>query len=129
HGDLVSPATIDTLARERIGLNTQMELQAHVQEQMARLVGRDRGDRQWPCRSLLESGVDLAFSSDVPAAPSMDWRRGVTAAALRTSAVDGSVAAPQERITVHQALHAYTAAGARQDHAQQWKGTLEPGKV
>lgn len=129
HGDLISPNTINTLARKGIGLNTQMELHAYVQEQMTRLVGRGRSESQWPCRSLLDAGVHVAFSSDVPASPSMDWRRGAAAAVLRTSVLTGQVAAPAERITVREALRAYTTAGARQDHAEGWKGTLEAGKV
>src|SRR5699024_1672130 len=106
-----------------------MELQDYVQEHMAQLVGRNRSDTQWPCRSLLDADVDLAFSSDTPASPSMDWRRGAAAAVSRSSAFTGDVAAPEERITVHQALRAYTAAGARQDHAEHWKGTLRAGRV
>lgn len=129
HGDLVSPSTIDRLAAAGIGINTQMELHGYVQEQMARLVGHGRAESQWPCRSLLDAGVGLAFSSDVPAAPSFDWRRGAAAAVLRTSVLTGQVAAPAERITVREALRAYTTAGARQDHAEGWKGSLEPGKV
>lgn len=129
HGDFVSARSLALLAEHGIGVSTQMELLAFAQEQSQALVGEHRANQQWPVRSLLEHGVPVSFGSDVPAAPSPDWRLGAAAAVLRRSALSGSVSGPSERITAREALRAYTVGGAWQDRAEAWKGTLEVGKV
>ena len=52
---------------------------------------------------MLDAGVPLVFSSDAPVVWP-DWRQGVAAAVLRTSAADGNVYGPGERITVEEAI-------------------------
>ncbi|MBD0671415.1 amidohydrolase family protein, partial [Streptomyces sp. CBMA156] len=75
----------------------------------------------------LAAGVRLCLSSDAPVlAP--DWRASVAAAVTRAG-VDGTVHGPGQRIALAEALYACTAAPARQDGAEAWKGTLEAGKV
>jgi predicted amidohydrolase YtcJ len=39
----------------------------------------------------------------------------------------GAVSGQEQRIGVQQALRTYTTSGAWQDHADRWKGSLEPG--
>jgi predicted amidohydrolase YtcJ len=48
---------------------------------------------------------------------------------LRESKASGRVSGPDQRITLIEALRTYTTAAARQDFAETWKGSLEPGKV
>jgi predicted amidohydrolase YtcJ len=125
HADLASPQTLRTMAAEGIGMNVQPRLKAEAGEAMVPLLG-DRTIRQWPCRSALDTGVTLAMSSDAPVTWP-DWREGVAAAVLREFLGTGEVSGPEERVTVEEALHAYTAGGARQDRAESWKGALLPG--
>jgi predicted amidohydrolase YtcJ len=77
---------------------------------------------------MLDAGVPLVFSSDAPVVWP-DWRQGVAAAVLRTAAANGVVYGPEERITVEEAIAAYTSGGAWQDFAEGEKGTVEPGKL
>lgn len=64
----------------------------------------ERGDL-YRCRSLLESGVPLALSSDAPFGPLDPWR--VMLSAVRREVPGGEVLGQDERITPRQALTAY----------------------
>ncbi len=81
-------------------------------------------------RLLLDHGAMLAFGSDWPVAP-LDPLMGIYAAATRRT-LDGKNPqgwVPEQRITVAQAVHAYTIGSAYAEHQEQVKGSLEPGKL
>jgi predicted amidohydrolase YtcJ len=128
HGDLASAATLRAMARHGVGLNVQPQIKIGAAELMASLLGEERAAYQWPNRLALDTGVWVAFSSDAPVCWP-DWREGVAGAVLRRSLATGAVAGPEQRITVREALHAYTVGGAYQDFAEHFKGTIEPGHV
>jgi predicted amidohydrolase YtcJ len=128
HGDLTSAATLRAMAREGFGLNVQPQIKPGAAELMTSLLGQARSAYQWPNRLALDSGVRIAFSSDAPVCWP-DWREGVAAAVLRRSYATGSVAGPEQCIDVCEALHAYTAGSAYQDHAEDFKGTIAPGRA
>jgi predicted amidohydrolase YtcJ len=48
---------------------------------------------------------------------------------LRVSTASGRVGGAGQRITLAEALRAYTINGAWQDFAEDWKGSLEAGKI
>ncbi|MFI6813062.1 amidohydrolase [Nonomuraea sp. NPDC050328] len=123
HGDVLHPGTLERMAAAGIGLNTQPGLPPATTHLIRDALGEEAARHAWPVRDAMEAGVPLCLSSDAPVL-SPDWRRGVAAAVLRT--LDG---APAQRLTLAQALRAYTATPAWQDGAENWKGTLEPGKV
>ena len=90
----------------------------------------DRGCRCYAWRLLLDHGVVLAFGSDWPVAP-IDPLAGIYAAATRRT-LDGKNPqgwVPEQRITVREAVHAYTVGSAFAEHQEQVKGSLEPGKL
>jgi predicted amidohydrolase YtcJ len=81
-------------------------------------------------RMLLDHGAVLAFGSDWPVAP-LDPLMGIYAAATRRT-LDGKNPqgwVPKQRLTVAEAVHAYTVGSAFAEHQEQVKGTLEPGKL
>lgn len=128
HGDFLSPWALATMARLRVGLNPQPAIQWTLSGVLPESVGEQRTQAQWPLRTVLDAGVPLALSSDAPVMDP-DWRRGVASAALRESKATGRVVGARHRITVLDALRAYTLGGAWQDHAEDWKGSIEVGKV
>ena len=67
-------------------------------------------------------------SSDAPITEP-DWRQGVAQMMLRESKASGRVYGPEQRVPLAEALRAYTANAAWQDFADDFKGTIEPGKV
>ena len=94
------------------------------------LLGPERIKSSYAWRSLLDHGAVLAFGSDWPVAP-LDPLMGIYAAATRRT-LDGKHPGgwvPEQRITVAEALHAYTVGSAFAEHQEAIKGSLEPGKL
>lgn len=81
-------------------------------------------------RSILDRGGMLVFGSDAPVAP-IDPLLGIWAAVTRET-IDGANPGgwyPAQRITVEEALRAYTAANAVATFAEQRRGILRPGML
>ncbi|MEW2071379.1 amidohydrolase family protein, partial [Streptomyces sp. NPDC007346] len=128
HGDFASEQSLARLAAHGYGVNMNPAIKWTIADLMDDVVGSERSDYQWPVRSAAEAGIAVCVGSDAPiTAP--DWRRGVAAMLLRESKATGRVSGPDQCVTLETALRAYTANPARQDFAESWKGTLEPGKV
>ena len=93
-------------------------------------IGAARCRMAYPFRSFLDHGVRLAFGSDWTVAP-LDPILGVYAAVTRRT-TDGKNPGgwyPEEKITVEEALRAYTIAGAYAAFEEHKKGTIAPGKL
>jgi predicted amidohydrolase YtcJ len=92
-------------------------------------IGPARTRTTYAFRSLLDAGASLAFGSDWTVAP-MDVRQGIYAALTRRT-LDGENPegwVPQEKISLEEALVAYTWGGARAGFKEDRVGRLEPGK-
>ena len=96
---------------------------------------RDLADRYWgprrtprayPWRTLLERGAVLAFGSDAPVEP-IDPLLGIHAAVTRRRPSDRDAWFPAQRLTLDEALHAYTAGAAYATGREREWGTLEEG--
>ena len=93
-------------------------------------LGPERIKSSYAWKSLLDAGAKLAFGSDWPVAP-LDPVMGIYAAATRRT-LDGKNPngwIPEQRITVAQAVHAYTMGSAFAEHQEKVKGSIEPGKL
>lgn len=92
-------------------------------------IGADRIQTTYAFRSILDAGVPLTFGSDWPVAP-LSPLEGVYAAVTRRT-TDGQNPdgwQPQEKISVEEALRAYTATNAYANFEEAAAGTLEAGK-
>ncbi|MER7894632.1 amidohydrolase [Streptomyces sp. NPDC096046] len=128
HGDFITPGSLTALAEQGYGVNMNPAIKWTVSDLMDEVVGPERSAYQWPVRSAVEAGVRVCASSDAPITEP-DWRQGVAAMMLRESKASGRTSGPEQRVTLAEALRAYTATPAWQDFADDWKGTIEPGKV
>jgi predicted amidohydrolase YtcJ len=93
-------------------------------------LGPERIQSSYAWRLLLDHGAVLAFGSDWPVAP-LDPLIGIYAAATRRT-LDGKNAegwVPKQRISVAEAVHAYTVGSAFAEHQEKVKGSIEPGKL
>jgi predicted amidohydrolase YtcJ len=91
-------------------------------------LARSRTSYAW--RSMLRAGAPLAFGSDWPVAP-LDPLLGIYAAVTRAT-LDGKHPEgwfPEEKLTVEEALRAYTAGSAFAAFEEKEKGTISPGKL
>jgi predicted amidohydrolase YtcJ len=93
-------------------------------------LGPERIKSSYAWKSLLDAGATLAFGSDWPVAP-LDPLMGIYAAATRRT-LDGKTPqgwVPEQRITVAQAVHAYTVGSAFAEHEEAAKGAIIPGML
>lgn len=128
HGDFTGPAAMRRLAGAGYGLNMNPGIKATISDLMDELLGEERSAAQWPVRSAVRAGVHVSSSSDAPVTEP-DWREAVAAMLLRESKASGRVSGPDEVVDIATAVRAYTIEPAWQDFAEDWKGSLEPGKV
>lgn len=102
HGAVVPAAQCAELARLGIVVVTQPGFVAERGDDLVRDVDpRDLGDL-YPCRSLLEAGVGVAFSTDAPFGGPDPW--AAIAAATSRQTASGAVLQPAERVSPHLAL-------------------------
>ena len=94
------------------------------------VIGAERAQTTYAFKSLIKSGARVAFGSDwyvAPALPLAGIYAAVTRRTLDGANPDGWV--PQEKITVEQALRAYTSEGAYASFEEDRKGMLKPGML
>jgi predicted amidohydrolase YtcJ len=92
-------------------------------------IGNDRARQAWALRSLLDAGVTLAFGSDWWVAP-IDPLAGIYAAVTRRP-IDGSCPdgwVPEQKISVREAVHAYTFGPAYASFRDHITGSIQTGK-
>ena len=93
-------------------------------------IGHERARSSYAWKSMLDAGARLAFGSDWPVAP-LDPLSGIYAAVTRAT-LDGKNPGgwfPEQRLTVEEALHAYTSGAAYAAFQEKEKGTISPGKL
>jgi predicted amidohydrolase YtcJ len=90
------------------------------------LFGPEHGNRWMPCGSAVATGMRISLHNDPPVTPE-EPLRNISVAITRT-APSGRVLAPEERLTVEQAIRAQTIDAAWQLFADDKIGSLEVGK-
>ncbi|HEX8424303.1 MAG TPA: amidohydrolase [Pyrinomonadaceae bacterium] len=93
-------------------------------------IGHERARSTYAFRALLDTGATLAFGTDWYVAP-LNPMLGIYAAATRRTLDDKNPQGwiPEQKITVEEAVRAYTVGSAYAEFAEQAKGTLAPGKL
>lgn len=93
-------------------------------------IGKERARTTYAFRSLLDNGATLAFGSDWTVAP-LDPLLGIYAAVTRRT-LDNKTPngwVPEQKISVAEAVRAYTTGSAYAEFQEQVKGTITPGKL
>jgi predicted amidohydrolase YtcJ len=93
-------------------------------------IGHERARSSYAWRSMLDAGAPLAFGTDWPVAP-LDPLLGIYAAVTRAT-LDGRHPEgwfPEQRLSVEEALRAYTQGSAYAAFEEKEKGTIAPGKL
>ena len=93
-------------------------------------IGPERARTTYAFRSLQQAGATLAFGSDWTVAP-LSPILGIYAAVTRRT-LDGKKPGgwvPEEKVSVEEAVRAYTVNGAWVEFAESAKGTIEAGKL
>jgi predicted amidohydrolase YtcJ len=88
----------------------------------------ERMERHQPFRTYMESGVMMASGSDYGVTSHNPWL-GFYALLTRIDQTTGEVYGPEETIGIADALRSYTLNGAYLTYEEDFKGSLEVGKV
>jgi predicted amidohydrolase YtcJ len=96
----------------------------------ARNAGPDRASRAWAWKSIADAGGRLAFGSDWPVVTLNPWEGMQTAVTRQTAeATPANGFVPEQRLTVPQAVEAYTLGAAFAGRREKTEGSLEVGKL
>ncbi|MCI0339341.1 MAG: amidohydrolase [Acidobacteria bacterium] len=132
HIETVSPEDIPRFAK--LGVQASMEpihADPGTVDIWVRAVGQERLPYSFAWSTLLKSRAQLVFGSDWPAAISIDPIRGLHCAVNRRT-IDGQPPKgwiPEQRISIDDALRAYTEAGAHSSFEESVKGRIAPGML
>ncbi len=91
-------------------------------------IGPQRAKTSYPWNSFLKHGVALAFGTDYPV-ESINPFRGLYAAVTRKNEAGTKQFFPEQKLTIDQAIAAYTTGSAYAQFAEKQKGTLALGML
>ncbi len=120
HVSLVPPLLLSKMSKYGVLASVQPPF-IYTDYWATQRLGKTRLPGLYPFRSMLDSGVQVAAGSDCPAAPP-DPFLGVWSAVARPGLPS------HERLTVGEALSAYTEGSAFASFSENREGSLEPGK-
>jgi predicted amidohydrolase YtcJ len=133
HIETVSPGDIPRFGK--LGVIASMQpLHSYPNEDTlnvwARNTGPDRASRAWVWKSILDSGGHICFGSDWPVVTLNPWEGVQTAVTRQTKegTPEGGFV-PSQRLTVAQAVEAYTLGAAFAGRREKTEGSLETGKA
>ena len=92
-------------------------------------LGASRARYSYAWNSFLKAGVPLAFGTDYPVEPITPFRGLYTAVTRQSEQHPGILYFPSERLTIAQALFAYTQGSAFAERTESYKGRLVVGYV
>ncbi|HLM54525.1 MAG TPA: amidohydrolase [Pyrinomonadaceae bacterium] len=130
HAQHLRPSEVQRFARARVIASMQPYHCIDDGRWAEKRIGPRRAKGTYAFRSLLDAGAVLAFGSDWTVAP-LDPLQGVYAAVTRRT-LDGKNPGgwvPEQKITVEEAVRAYTVGSAFAEFAENAKGTITPGKL
>jgi predicted amidohydrolase YtcJ len=93
-------------------------------------IGPERIKRTYAFRTFLDNGVRLAFGTDwsvAPLSPMWSIYAAVTRATLDGKNPNGWI--PEQKLTVAEAIEAYTMGSAYAEFQEKEKGSISPGKL
>jgi predicted amidohydrolase YtcJ len=128
HAQHLRPTEIPRFGQQQVVASMQPCHLADDARWCERKIGPERARGTFAFRSLLDSGAQLAFGSDWTVAP-LNPLLGIKAAVTRQT-LDGRNPngwQPAEKITLDEAIRAYTVGSAFAEFAEEIKGTLRPG--
>jgi predicted amidohydrolase YtcJ len=125
HCGILRPDLIERLRRGRFLAVSQPIFVSEYGDGFRRHLGEARIQLTYPFRSLLDAGVTLVFSSDCPVSAYQPLKGIRDSVYERTGS--GAAYAVEEAITVEEALHAYTVAGAYASFEEGRKGQIKEG--
>lgn len=130
HAQHIRPQDIPRFARAKVIASMQPYHAIDDGRWAEKRIGKERAKTTYAFRSLLDSGATLAFGTDWTVAPLNPLLSIYGAVTRRT--IDGknpSGWVPEQKISVEEAVRAYTVGSAYAEFQDTVKGTITPGKL
>jgi predicted amidohydrolase YtcJ len=128
HDQVIDANQIEQFSRLRVIASVQpCHLLTDMNWVVAR-IGPQRAKLSYPWASFLKHGVPLAFGTDYPVEPINPFR-GLYAAVTRKNEAGTKEFFPEQKISIEQAIAAYTTGSAYAQYAEKDKGTLALGML
>ena len=127
HCEFVRPDQIARMAARGIEAVPQMIFMHEFGDMYVQNLGRARAEAANPMRSWIEAGMHPAAGSDAPVS---DTSAMPNIHAMITRATrHGTILGPDQAISMAEAMHAYTWAGAYTQFTEATRGRLVPGQL
>ena len=132
HVQLIHPDDVPRFRELDVVANCQTywaQTEPQMEELTLPFLGKARGDRQYPFADLLRAGARLAMGSDwsvTTADPLQQMEVAVTR--VDPEHRDAAPFLPEQRLTLTEALHGFTAGSAFVNHDDDESGALTPGR-
>jgi len=126
HAQVLLPGDFDRFAA--LGVIASMQ-PSHLLTDMAWAadrLGPERSKYAYAWRSMLDHHITLAFGTDYPV-EGINPMRGLYAAITRKNEAGTATFHPEQKLTIQEAIYAYTQASAYAEFRETRKGRLEPG--
>jgi predicted amidohydrolase YtcJ len=130
HTQHLRPTEIPRFGKQKVIASMQPYHAADDGRWCDKRIGPERSKATYAFRSLLDSGAVLAFGSDWTVAP-LNPMEGLKAAVTRQT-LDGKHPngwTPEQKLTIDEAVRAFTVGSAYAEFAENVKGTITPGKL
>ncbi|MFE6626851.1 amidohydrolase [Streptomyces rochei] len=126
HAGLIRPDQLPRFARLGVRAVVQPNFLRYFGDDYAAIMGEERAPWLYRGRAFLDHGIPLVGSSDRPVTDGSPLR--AVQFMVERASESGLLIGPEEGVTVAEALHAYTLAGADACHWEDDLGSLTPGK-
>lgn len=126
HAQVLLPADFDRFASEGVIASMQPSHLLTDMNWAAARLGPTRAPYAYAWKTFLNHHVTLAFGTDYPVEPINPFR-GLYSAITRQNEAGTKTYQPQEKLTLNEAIYAYTQAPAFAEFREHQKGRLEPG--
>jgi hypothetical protein len=126
HAQVLLPSDFDRFEEEGVIASMQPSHLLTDMNWAADRLGPERAKYSYAWRSMLSHHIPLAFGTDYPV-ESINPFRGLYAAITRQNEAGTKTYEPQEKLTLNEAIYAYTQGSAFADFREKEKGRLEPG--
>jgi predicted amidohydrolase YtcJ len=135
HAQVIAPADFERLGRLGVVAEVQPFHLSDDMRWMEERIGRERSRGAYAFKSIQRSGAVLSFGTDWPGTsaseypinPMLGLYAAVTRQTVKGEPADGWF--PEQRISIQDAIRAYTYNTAYANFEEKIKGSIEPGKL
>ena len=128
HDQVIAPHQIEQFSKLGVIASVQPNHLLTDMHWAQERIGPERAKASYPWKTFLDNGVHVAFGTDYPVEPITPFR-GIYSAVTRKNEAGTQSYFPERKLTIEQALAAYTTGSAYAQFAEGEKGTLAPGML